>query len=152
MSQPTEMWAVTRGSYDDYRVLCVASSKAVAKKISEKGPDYSVEAIPFFDRDVEQITIYSRTCEVWDDGTVSEFREYERVEWEFDMVYPEYNVDARARWVRAPVHRNRGGRLEVNGTDEALVVEVFDEIRQALLTDYVLRKKSGFTRTGRPAR
>lgn len=143
------MWAVSKGSYSDYRVLCVCPDKKTAKKIADDINKCSswgeafVEQLPLLSES-RNVTTYDLQCEIWDDGTTSETRYAERVEHEADMLYPERNAPVMKRWVRAPVHDNQGGRLEVHGTDEERVRRVFSYTRAELLATPSLRMRKEF--------
>ena len=144
------LWAVSRGSYSDYRVLCVCDSKKRAKgvvkamkasKQSLYGDDPFVEEIVYLDRDPERVTVYGISEELLDSGESDNRRDSERVEWEHDMLYPEYNRPVTWRWVRAPYIEKRGGRLEVNGTDLERVRKVFSDRRAMILSDDAMRAR-----------
>jgi hypothetical protein len=45
------------------------------------------------------------------------------------------------RWVRAPVHDGKGGRLEVYGTDEQRVRQTFSDRKAQLLTEDAFRMR-----------
>jgi len=147
------MWAVTSGSYSDYHVLCVCDSEARAKRIAATPtggyPSYDVQTIPYRDDDPQQIVIHGLECEVWDDGTATEQRTSIEVEWDFDMLWPERNVRSISRWVRAPVHKNHGGRLEVHGNDLEAVRHSFSDLRAQLMTTSGMRGKREFTQRSR---
>ena len=135
------MWGVSRGSYSDYRMLCVCDSKKRAKEIAALTDDGMVEALPYFDRDPKRVTTFWLNENLYDDGTTDERYESQRTEWEFDMLYPERIAPVRWRWVRASIHRGRGGRLEVSGTDLERVRKVFGDRRGMLLTDEAMRSR-----------
>ena len=143
----SSLWAVTKGSYSDYRVLCICDSKERAKRIASLpakdswSDDRNVEEILFFDRDPVTVTTYSISEELLDDGTTHAYREDIRSEWEFDMLYPERNRPAIWRWVRAPYIENRGGRLDVSGTDLERVRKVFSDRKAMLRSDDAMRAK-----------
>lgn len=144
-------WAVSKGSYSDYGVLCICPDKKTAERIahdvnaaeSSYGEPAFVEQIPFL-AESRMVQTYGLECEVWDNGTTSETRERNRVEHEADMLYPEHNRPVMKRWVRAPMYHNKGGRLEVFGTDRERVRRVFSDTRAQLVADPVLRKRREF--------
>ena len=143
------MWAVSKGSYSDYRVLCVCPDKKTAKKIAADVNGCSswgeafVEQLPLLSES-RNVTTFDLQCEIWDDGTTSETRYGERAEHEADMLHPERDTPVMKRWVRAPVHDNQGGRLEVHGTDEERVRRVFSDTRAELLATPSLRMRKEF--------
>lgn len=144
------VWAVSKGDYSDHTILCVCPTKERATLIAaafngdddeDRWGEARVEALMWLDREPRKVTTYSRYVEVWDDGTTSDLREDQREEWEFDMLYPERSKPVTWRWVRAPVHKNKGGRLEVVGTDKRRVGKVFSEKRAQLIADDVMRAR-----------
>lgn len=154
MSARKTVWVVEQGSHSDYRVLAVCDSKeraeaaAAAVNAADRYSynDASIAALPYIDSPTESVTTYTIQCAVWDDETASEQRESERTENEIDALYPERIVSVGYRWVRAPVHNDRGGRLEVYGTDQERVRKVFSDKRAELLCDPVLRSRREFRR------
>lgn len=143
------MWAVAKGSYSDYRVLCICPDKKTAEKIAADVNGCSswgeafVEQFPLLSES-RKVTTYELRCEVWDDGTTSETRYDERVEHEADMLYPERKAPVMKRWVRAPAHKKQGGRLEVYGSDRERVRRVFSDTRAELLATPSLRMRKEF--------
>lgn len=145
----TKMWAVSKGSYSDYRVMCVCDTKKAAKAVAAKYNGSSsyerafVEDILVVDDDVQQVLVLSLSTTLWDDGHETEPREDVRAEWPFDALYGTPNVSWR--WVRAPIHRGGGGRLDVHGVDHERVRRVFSEQRAALITDDAYRARREMT-------
>ena len=144
----TVRWAVSSRSYSDYRVLCICDSKKRAERIAglynadrENYGDAMVETIPYFAREPVQVTSYERQANVWDDGTVSDQRDSQNTEWEFSMFWPERNTPVGWRWVRAPIHDGKGGRLEVYGTDRKRVLRVFSDRKAQLLVEDAFRMR-----------
>lgn len=151
-----EVWAVVKGDYSDYRVMCVCPTKdratlvAAAYNTADDEDGYRwgearVESLLWLDREPKKIIVYTRTVTVWDDGTTSDQGERQRVEWEIDMLYPEQVRPASWRWVRAPMHKDKGGRLDVAGTDKRRVGKVFSEKRAQLIADDVMRARREIT-------
>lgn len=144
------VWVVASGSYSDYRVLCACESKAdadlLAARIRTTGnwrrDDARVESLPLVrDPNVQRVEILSLQVNIWDDGTTTEDRLNVRVEWPFDALFDDA-VPVQWRWVRAPIHHNKGGRLEVSGTDHERVRKTFSDRRAEILTDDALRAKT----------
>lgn len=140
-------WAVSKGSYSDYGVLCICPDRETAERIAR---DVNADQHSYGEAFVEQISFltesrtvqtYGLECEVWDNGTTSETRERDMVEHEANMLWPERNRPVTKRWVRAPMYHNTGGRLEVYGTDQERVRRVFSDTRAQLVADPVLRKR-----------
>lgn len=135
------MYAVARGEYSDYRVMCVCPTEADAETVAMKfnhgsGRGYDaarVETIDLVTGDVERVAVLVLSTTLWDSGKESDQRERTSVEWPFDSFY---GADAVSwRWVRAPIHQRKGGRLDVHGTDHELVRKVFSDRRAWLMTD-----------------
>lgn len=146
MTDQETMFAVSRGSYSDYRVLCVCDSRARAQKIvkaynadEDNRGNARVEELYFVDYDPQKVTLYHLEVEVRDNGTTSEQGERQTSEWPFDP----WNSHVRVawRWVRAPIHNGKGGRLEVHGTDLEAVRHVLSDRRAQLLADPAFRHK-----------
>lgn len=156
MSESSEAWVVTRGSYSDYRVLCVVDSRKRAKKIAKLlsgdcGDECRVEVLPYLNRDPVRVNVLGLSEELMDDGSTYEAKEISRSEWEMDMTYPEFNRPVYWRWVRAPYltgksiwvkqRGSEGGRLEVHGTDHERARKVFSEKRAEILMCEPLRHR-----------
>ena len=152
------MWAVSKGSYSDYSVVCLCRSKAEAETvlakmkadIGETGwcnySDAFVESFPVATPDVEPIVSLLVSAKVWDDGTASKVRESTRTEWPFDAISHGSDWRVNWRWCRPPRANGKGGRLDVRGTDHDLVRKVFSEKRAQLIAGDGLRasrEKSG---------
>lgn len=140
------VYVISSGSYSDYRVHAVVKGGVKdAQRLVDRAngirdsyhDDYTVESLPVVTADVERVSILSLQENIWDDGTTTELHERTSVEWPFDTMYD--LADLSWRWVRAPMHKNRGGRLEVRGTDHERVRKVFSDRRAALMTDDALR-------------
>lgn len=142
------IWAISSGSYSDYRVLCVVDgTKADAEELAQRmrgmsddiwtGSDVSVEALAFVRPDVQPVEILHMRVTVWDNGTTSEERTDVRREWPFDPLYESGLLSWR--WVRAPIHKGKGGRLEVMGTDHERVRRVFSDRRAQLMAEDAFR-------------
>lgn len=137
---------ISSGSYSDYRVHAVVEGTLKdAKRLVDRAngirdsyhDEYVVESLPVVSPDVERVSILTIQEQIWDDGGTDEHHERTNVEWPFDTVYD--LADVSWRWVRAPMHKNRGGRLEVRGTDHERVRKVFSDRRAALMADDALR-------------
>lgn len=146
-SQPHEMWTVESGEYSDHRVLCVCRTKKQAQEIADalnanKSGYYDayVGTLPIA-TGVNYVTTYTMQCNVWDDGTTTETSESVRTELDIDMLWPERERPVGWRWVRAPIHNGRGGRLEVFGTDHEAVRRTFSDRRAQLIAEDAFRKR-----------
>ena len=159
MTATGKVWALSSGSYSDYRVLSVYPTKKEAEAAAEilntsAGYEFFAEALPTFTGEPQRVVIYGLHCNIWDDGrrkvdniwaSSGAYAEPEqvadRVEWDVDPLYPERVRRVSVRWVRAPIHRGLGGRLEVYGTDSEAVRKAFGDNRAALLADDALRAR-----------
>jgi len=142
------VWVVSRGEYSDYRVLCaVKGGKADAETLAARanaaaghdlyGDGYTVEVLAVVAPDVQKVELLTLQAEIHDDGRVKDLDPRYRVEWPFDPLYDTPRL--RWRWVRAPMYRDKGGRLEVWGTDHERVRRVFSDRRAMLMVDDAMR-------------
>jgi len=146
------MWVIASGSYSDYRVHAVCDSKKTAKTIAARAnadrdgyhDDYVIEELVYVDDpQISKVETLRLSVNIWDDGTETEDRESYSVEWPFDTLYG--LSDCTWRWVRAPMHKNKGGRLEVSGTDHERVRKVFGERRALIHSDDAFASKGEIT-------
>lgn len=143
------VWGIASGEYSDYRVHAVCASKAEAEDIVMRAAAYGgaydesyfVQEFPLVSGDVERVEILRMQVTIWDDGSTTEERRDLRVEWPFNTIYENDAKPVHWRWVRAPIHRDKGGRLEVAGVDHERVRKVFGDRRAMLLSDDVLRAR-----------
>ncbi len=143
------MYAVSRGDYSDYGVLCLCESEQVAnriaKKVGSRAFDESfVESFVVVDESVSQDRVLRISQVLWDDGSEKSVREFIDEEWPWDSS----THSCRWRWVRAPSHKDKGGRLEVNGSDHERVRKVFTEKRTILKANPALAAITEATGTG----
>lgn len=114
-----KVWAVTEGSYSDYRVIAVFTTEAMAKEAVEKGMGDAVEDLPMYEEVPERISILTIGCRMpvpsgkkwglhkdWEP-----FREWSHTE----LIFPDIDT-----WRK---------RLQVNHTDQALTVSGADHER-----------------------
>lgn len=141
-------WVVSAGDYSDYKVMCICDSKKRAETVAmlynadrETYSTARVEQLPFVNADPVQVTSYLIRENIWDDGTTSEKRQTARKQWPFDALYPEDLVPSAWRWVRAPIHNGKGGRLEVRGVDLSRVRRTFSDKRAQLKAEDAFRMK-----------
>lgn len=141
------VYGVSSGVYSDYSVLCLCPTKKDAQTIVGKlagdsggwNRDARVEEFLMVDGDVEKIAFLHMSINIWDDGTDEPLQNAVREEWPFDAITD--NVPVAWRWVRAPIHGGKGGRLEVSGYDHTRVRKVYSEKRAAYKVDDALRAK-----------
>ena len=142
-----KMWVVESGSYSDYRIHAAFTNKTTAQAAAALGTGYSVATLPVLSiDDLALVVVLRMSICIWDDGTESDERQNVRTEVPFDMLYPEDEKPAHWRWVRAPVHQNRGGRLEVSGTDHERVRKLYTELRARLHAEDAFRLRKQATR------
>lgn len=146
-SQPNEMWTVESGEYSDHRVLCVCRTKKLAQELvdalngdSSRWGNAFIGSLPVA-TGVNYVTTYTQACEVWDDGTTTQTTESIRTELDIDMLWPERAKPVGWRWVRAPIHNGKGGRLEVFGTDLEAVRRTFSDRRAQLIAEDAFRSR-----------
>ena len=138
-----KVWAVSSGSYSDYRVHAIfedeATADAWAKAIAAKDEDdYSwhsdadTQEFPFIATGTEpkKVLIVDLVQDLWDNGKEADARITERREYPIVALYGPPPPRPVVRFVRAPVHNNKGGRLEIRGKSKEAVLKVYgDEIR-----------------------
>ena len=120
------VWAVTTGSYSDYQVRGLFPTKELAEQAATElrgqpdgwHRDADVEAFVLWSADdMPEVITYWRVQQTWwDDGRVTDEREDERREHELVLFDPVPTGDRpNVRWVRAPTHNGKGGRIELTG-------------------------------------
>lgn len=130
-------YAIVSGSYSDYSVLAVATdrptaeawAKAVRDNKESRRSDASVEEMMLLEPD-EPVRTYHRVAlyeEWWDDGTTTAYRLNETDELPIDMLYGIPPSRPSVRFVRAPMHANKGGRIEIYGRTRKAVLKVYSE-------------------------
>lgn len=142
------IYVVSAGTYSDYAVLCACNSKSdaaiIAKKVTDSGigwrGDARVESLPVVTSDVAPVSVLRLSENIFDDDRLAGYDEQVRVEWPFDSLFGDA-VPLHWRWVRAPIHEGKGGRLEVSGTDHERVRKVFSERKALLRTDDAFRAR-----------
>lgn len=141
------MWAVSSGSYSDYGVLFVCKSEEVAQAWADrlnrepKYDPYFVEEFPVVTADTGRVSELRLAVEIANDGTEMQRgnpRTAERINTGFPW---EVGTTKKVewRWVRAPMYRDKGGRLEVWGLDHERVRKVFSDRRAWLMSDDAAR-------------
>lgn len=143
------MWVISSGSYSDYRVQAVCDSKETAETIVARAnadrsggyrSEYEVEELVYMDDPkVQKVETLRLSVTIWDDGTETQDTQAYDVEWPFDSLYG--LTECEWRWVRAPVHDGKGGRLDIRGTDHERVRKVFGERRALIHSDDAFRSK-----------
>jgi hypothetical protein len=134
MGDPVKVWAVSQGSYSDYSVKALfptkklAEAARVAHAAEEEWDEGRVEWFYLYDEVPEPVTAYYMTETLWDNGDTSDM--YERAETRLPWNHwnaPPANGRPQVWFVRAPVHENKGGRLDVKGYDLQAVRQAFGD-------------------------
>lgn len=128
------IYAIASGEYSDYRVMAVAESKELAEawaealRTDEDGwhDDARVEEMVFVDEPPARQHFVYLNQDLWNDGSEGDLRISESDKYPIDYEEPS-PVRPRVRFVRAPVHGGKGGRLEVTGRDKQSVMKVYTE-------------------------
>ena len=138
-----KMWALSSGSYSDYRVKVLFASKKLAEEAvradnadKESWGESFSEVFEVYDTVPEMVTVHVWQEAIYDDGTTSDFRAsaHSHLPWNHYWDYAE-NGRPKVRFVRAPMYHNRGGRLEVSGTDEQAVKQAFTDNKARILAE-----------------
>jgi len=137
-----KVYGISTGKYSDYSVLCICPSKKEAKKLvntlnsdpESSHHDCRIEEFVVCDSAVKKNNnILTLSVELMDDGTERRSTSNALTKYPFD-----WNGDpgpCRWRWVRAPMYHNKGGRLEVYGTNHTRIRKVFTEKRAMIKAD-----------------
>lgn len=134
------VWVVSTGSYSDYRVLCACPTKKDAERVARKyGSDAGIESLPIVGGEVEKVDVLHLSTTLWDDGAETDTSDRISHCWPFE---PWEDVAPLIwRWVRAPMHKNKGGRLDVHGTDHTRVRKVFSDRRAETIAEPAVRMR-----------
>lgn len=141
MTGPSRTWVVSRGSFDDYRVMVVCASREIAEATVaalQAGdgrlsyPDVYIEELPHMDGPPAQVEVLRIETRVDDDGTVTELVRQVSHQWPFDPRWSPL-TGVRWRWVRPPMWEGTAGRLEVWGTNHAKVRVMHADVLAMLL-------------------
>lgn len=131
------IYAISSGSYSDYRVLAVcedeATAEAWAKALREEPDGWRTDA------NVESMLmleagepVIKRHCvdlrqELSDNGTERPYNVSESDEYEIGSIQDAPPKRPSVRFVRAPMHNGKGGRLEITGQTLKAVMKVYSE-------------------------
>lgn len=146
MSAGEIVYVISSGEYSDYRVVCACPSKEDAEQLAARMNggrsgdyyEYQVEELALLPGDVQQVETLRLSTTLWDDGRETDTWDRRDVDW------PTGTYDHQPvgwRWVRAPMHRNRGGRLDVWGINHERVRKVYGERRALFMTDEAMRSR-----------
>lgn len=114
-------YLLTRGTYDDYRVLAVFTDLDTAEAALEAhtadpedfGGRARIETFTLYDEVPSPVTLYRINLNLWDNGNLGHCNTntITALPWnQLDTIEP-----CSTRYVRAPIHKNSGGRYEVRG-------------------------------------
>lgn len=131
------VYAISHSEYSDYSVTCICETEEEANKLRDKLNDetnetvykYYVERFLLCDSSIQKTLVLSISITLWDDGTESQKVVKWTEEWPFNY---EGNPSCNWRWTRAPIHKEKGGTLEVWGTNFTLVRRTYKEKRLML--------------------
>lgn len=146
MTEPKTMWAISSGSYSDYRVTAVCESKEIAEATVAKMnllegnssyDEYGIEELPVLDESIHRVIIHHMNVEIRDAGGTGAERQWNTPVWSFD----EEAVEVAWRWIRAPMYNGKAGRLDVWGTDQERVRKVLGDQRAMLMADDAYRAR-----------
>ncbi len=134
---PKVIYAISSGSYSDYGVHAVCTDEATAKAwalaLSQEEDGYRKDAF------VEEIAILepgepvkkrhrvSLRQELSDDGTERKVNIEEDDEYPVGCIWDAPPDRPSVRFVRAPCHNGKGGRLEIEGRTLEGVMKVYGE-------------------------
>ena len=144
--EPQRLWAVTRGSYSDYRVLALFGTEEQANEAASMAGDYDVESFMLCPAGAEfttdSVTTFSASQEFRDDGEVRDLRISVDTEPWFDR-WRYCGPRPTVRFVRAPAHKDLGGRLEIQCTDREALMKAATDMKSQLLAHRDLTGKVG---------
>jgi len=139
MEQVENVYCVASGCYSDYEVHaafeCKEDAEAWASAISERDDngysrgDVRVQEFLRVPKGVKPYTqtTYHRNMNLWDDGTTSDDNQSCNTDFPicaYDGVPP---GRPRVRFVRAPCHRGKGGRLEMTCANKSVMDKAFQD-------------------------
>jgi hypothetical protein len=129
------VYAVSRGEYSDYSVMCVCEDEATAIRFRDAyngGSDCGgarIETMRLFGAGEQprRITTHRSSATLHDNGGVSDVKYWANSSWQFDPYCDDVPRRPRAEYRRAPVLHNRGGYLCVVGRTAESVAKVTSE-------------------------
>lgn len=124
------MWAVSTGVYSDYRVCAVFEKQDDAENWAQAiGDEARVEQIMHVPAGVRPFkqTVYGQSANLWDNGEVVLQDVWSHTDYPIDSLFGEVPTRPKVRYVRAPIHRNKGGRVDIAGPTAASVAKVMNE-------------------------
>ena len=127
------VWALSQGEYSDYSVIALFTTKKLAEEAaglnnSDRWSRAFVEEFVLYDETVETVDEYKIMQDIWDaDALIPEPTVTHTVKMPWAFWDGEPPKRAKVRWVRAPIHQGKGGRLEVRGRDRDAVVKAYTD-------------------------
>ena len=129
-----QIFAVTRGCYSDYNVICVCDTKERADLIvtaigrdDSDGCGYRVQEFVYVDSDPQRVLVTQISARLfWESGRETEYQRRDDLTWDFHALTTE---PAEWGWRR----RDVSGYLVVRGTDAMRVEKVYGEKKAEIL-------------------
>lgn len=130
-----EVYAVSRGEYSDYSVMCVCEDEATATRFrdayngGDDCGDARIETMLLFVRDEQPRRETTHRAEVvlYDDGTVGTRKEWSYSQWQFDPWSDGPLQRPKVEYCRAPILADKAGFLRVIGRTAMGVAKVTSE-------------------------
>lgn len=147
MSQGTIVYVLASGAYSDREWHAVftteeAAQEALLASAASSGyrskHDYRIEEHTLYTSCPEPVTVHRWSSVILDDGSCEPTRKLADIELPWDHLWGVPRATL-IRYVRAPIYRGHGGRLEVRGRD-------FEEVERAHAD--TLEKLRATARTG----
>lgn len=134
----TTVWAVTTGSYSDYSVKVLFTSKKLAeqhvtalREIGYDSYDAGVEEMALLDAEPKRVRVYYRWARIDADGDVINERVEDSLDWEYGDLWGIPKPIMSARTYHAPAY-GKDTLVEVRGSSKARVEKAYhDRIAQA---------------------
>ena len=135
----TTVWAVTTGSYSDYRVKVLFPTQKLAEQHANDlrndrsgwDRDASVESFKLLDREPKRIRVFYRWARINTGGDVIDDRNEDSLDWEYGDLWGVPKPIMSARTYQAPAYK-QDTLVEVRGSSKARVEKAYhDRIAQA---------------------
>jgi len=113
------IYAVSRGVYDDYSILCTFENEGDASMFQSLNSESYVEKLTMYEKGTkpEQLIIYKAEVVFLDNFKVDKIREWNYTIWDFESELDEQN-NIQIRYTRSPILRDLGGFLRIKGLDQ----------------------------------
>lgn len=121
-----KLYSVTSGSYSDYQVHAVFARKQDAEQAIREAPEkgfrdgYEISEMPYFPSGALPVvaTLHFISENWWDDESRTQYNERSEVVSELDPSWHTWPDRPYVRFVRAPMHKDKGGRIEITVLDD----------------------------------